>query len=92
MDLLRWKQDLEDDKFILDEMISEARNITIDRDSKLNDLKNLIKNKIENPINNNNNKFLIFSSFADTAKYLYENISKYVKEEYFIETALVTGA
>lgn len=92
MDLLRWKSDLDDDKSILDEMIYEARNITVDRDSKLNDLKNLIKNKIENPINNNNNKFLIFSSFADTAKYLYENISKFVKEEYSIETALVTGA
>lgn len=90
MDLLRWKQDLEDDKDLLNDMIKEARKITVNRDAKLQDLKKLIKEKIANPINKNNNKFIIFSSFADTAKYLYENISVYVKKEFSLESALVT--
>ena len=90
MDLLRWKQDLEDDKDLLNDMIKEARKITVNRDAKLQDLKKLIKEKITNPINRDNKKFIIFSSFADTAKYLYENISVYVKKEFSLESALIT--
>ena len=32
------------------------------------------------------------TAFADTAKYLYEQIAPWVKQEYGIESALVTGA
>ena len=90
MDLYKWKENLWDDKDILDEMIREARKITVNRDAKLKDLKDLITGKIKNPINDNNKKIIIFSSFADTTKYLYQNISKFVKEEFWLESALVT--
>jgi ERCC4-related helicase len=43
-------------------------------DTKLQHLKEQIKNKIAVPINPNNKKVLIFSAFADTANYLYENL------------------
>lgn len=90
MDLARWKEDLNEDKTLLDEMVKEARKITVDRDAKLKDLKDLIVNKIENPINKDNKKIIIFSSFADTAKYLYENISVYAKKRFWIDSALIT--
>ena len=55
------------------------------------ELVNTIRNKIEHPINENNKKVIVFSAFADTANYLYENISKVIKLEYNLDTALVTG-
>lgn len=66
--------------------------ITPQYDSKLENLKELIAEKIENPINDGNKKILIFSAFADTAEYLYENIGKLVKEKYGLETAVITGS
>ncbi len=65
--------------------------MTPDDDFKLQTLKNIITDKIENPINKGNKKVLIFSAFADTANYLYDNISKWVKEKYSLNTALIEG-
>lgn len=48
--------------------------------------------KIENPINTNNKKVLIFSAFSDTAEYLYEHVSTYIKEKYGLNTAVITGS
>ena len=53
---------------------------------KLSELKRLIDDKITNPINADNKKVLIFSAFADTADYLYEEISEYVKIKYGLRT------
>lgn len=92
MDLIKWRQDLELDKEKLLNLYSQANQITPERDAKLNDLKNIISKKIENPLNDNNKKILIFSAFADTATYLYENISQWVLEEYGLYSALVTGS
>lgn len=55
-------------------------------------LKKIIKNKINKPINPGNKKILIFSAFADTAVYLYENLSKWIKKEFILNAALVTGS
>lgn len=92
MDLIKWKQDLEDDKRKLEELLIEAHKVVIHRDAKLNTLKNLIEDKINKPINKNNKKLIIFSAFADTANYLYESIAAWAGENFKIHTALVTGA
>lgn len=92
MDYMSWRRELEkdaDNLKVLTEMVSE---ITPEHDSKLQELFNVISNKIENPINNNNKKILIFSAFSDTADYLYDNVSKFVKQKYGLDTALVTGS
>lgn len=91
MDLIKWKQDLEDDKKKLEELLFEAAKVINNRDAKLNTLKEIVRNKINNPINNNNKKVIIFSAFADTANYLYENISEWALKEFGVNTALVTG-
>ena len=75
-----WKQDLEHDYGIAKNLLEEMRRITPEYDSKLNDLKNVIKNKVAHPINNANKKIIIFSAFADTANYLYENIAVGLKK------------
>ncbi|POO87836.1 helicase-related protein [Clostridium sp. 3-3] len=92
MDLIKWKQDLVEDQKKLEELIVEAVKVIKERDAKLNNLKKIIKNKIEKPINPNNKKILIFSAFADTAEYLYDNISEWLKNEFNMNTALVTGS
>lgn len=91
LDLIRMKQDLEDDKSKLEELLEYSHNISFDRDAKLHQLKDLIQNKINNPINENNKKVIVFTAFSDTAKYIYENVEKWALSEFGIYTGLVTG-
>ena len=92
MDLIKWKQDLELDREKLEFLSLQAKEVDCHRDEKLADLKKIISNKIVNPINGNNKKILIFTAFADTARYLYENISQWILDNYGLYTALVTGS
>ena len=66
-------------------------DITPEHDLKLQELIRKIKYKIEHPINENNKKVIVFSAFSDTAEYLYENIAHILKNEYNVNTAIVTG-
>lgn len=92
MDIIKWKQDLEYDKLLLNNLLNHAKKVDATRDKKLKALKNIISEKIENPINDENKKVIIFTAFADTAKYLYENINNWALEKYNVNTALVTGS
>lgn len=92
LDLIRWKQDLELDKEKLEWLLSEAQKITVERDAKLQDLKSVIIDKINTPINPDNKKIIIFSAFADTAIYLYENLASWVKSEFNLYSAMVMGS
>ena len=91
MDYVRWRDSLEKDAEIIESLLSQVEVVTPDHDEKLKTLLNLIANKIENPINNDNKKILIFSAFADTAEYLFEHVSQFVKENYLLDSALITG-
>ena len=91
MDLIKWRQDLDDDREKLSEILTAAKQITPERDEKLKTLCNLIREKESSPINPGNRKVLIFSAFADTARYLYDNLSPVLKE-HGMYSALVTGA
>ena len=91
IDLIKWRQDLELDKQKLEDLLADASEIGPQRDGKLQDLKDKITDKISNPINSDNKKIIIFTAFADTAKYLYKNISPWALNEFGIHSALVTG-
>lgn len=92
MDYLSWESQLQADLEILNDLIFEIEKISPEEDAKLQKLLTLIINKIEHPINSDNKKVIVFSAFADTAEYLYKYISKYVKENFSIESAMVTGS
>lgn len=92
IDLVRWKQDLQEDYELLGRLLQEAENIDSARDAKLQKLKDVISDKIRNPINTGNKKVIIFTAFSDTAEYLYENISGWARNELDIHSALVTGS
>lgn len=91
MDLIRFKQDLQFDLEVIQSILIAANQIDVARDKKLQTLKDEIRKKVTQPINENNKKVLIFSAFADTATYLYENIAHWAQEELGIYSGLVTG-
>ena len=91
MDVISWKQDLSEDLETIDDLLSQMTLITPEEDAKLQNLKKLIANKIANPINGQNKKVLIFTAFADTANYLYENLAPSMTEKR-IHSAKVTGS
>ena len=92
MDYRSWRRDLQADSQILKHLYAETGKITTAEDYKLQTLLTQIKQKIENPINDNNKKIIIFTAFADTADYLYENVSKYVKNMFGLDTAVISGS
>lgn len=51
-------------------------DITPEHDSKLQELFGVIDKKINHPINAGNRKVIIYTAFADTAEYLYDNVSR----------------
>lgn len=92
MDYLSWKKALVSDRKVFEELLSMIADITPEHDSKLNELKDVVDNKICNPINGDNKKIIIFTAFADTAEYLYDNLSNYIKEKHNLDSALITGS
>ena len=92
MDYKTWRAELTSDIEVLNGLISMLNVITPKYDGKLQSLLKVISEKIENPININNKKVLIFSAFSDTAEYLYEHVSAYIKEKYGLNTAVITGS
>lgn len=92
MDYKSWRRDLRADAYILKHLYAETSSIGVEDDYKLQTLLAQLKNKITNPINGNNKKVLIFTAFADTADYLYENVSKYIKQTFGLDTAVISGS
>lgn len=92
MDYLSWQRNLAADVEVLELLILMIEDITPDYDSKLNELLNVMEKKITNPINPDNKKIIIFTAFSDTAEYLYENVSTFVKAKFGLNSALITGS
>lgn len=91
MDLDSWGFNLDNDLTVLSELLDEMNKITPPDDAKLQTLKEQIALKQKNPINPGNKKILIFTAFTDTATYLYNNLSPYIKEQFGLHMAMVTG-
>jgi len=86
-----WLVDLKKDKDALKSLYNNAAVVTVERDAKLKELKDLIQEKIKNPINGENKKVIVFTAFADTAQYLYENMHDWIKKDLNLHCALVCG-
>lgn len=96
LDLEKWKIELTQDKQQLNSIFAQVAQITSERDAKLQKLKELIKNKIQNPTinkkNNQNRKVIVFTAFADTANYLYQSLENWVRKDFGLHIALVSGS
>ena len=91
MEWKSWRKELQQDADVLELLTLMVADITPEHDTKLQELLRLLDEKITNTINPNNKKVLIFSAFSDTAEYLYDHVSKYMKDKYGHNTAVITG-
>ncbi len=91
VDLVRWKQDLTEDRNRLATLYSAAHQVGASRDAKLATLREIIAEKVSNPLNPDNRKIIVFTAFADTAKYLYRELAPWVQADLGLHCALVTG-
>ncbi len=95
LDCDRWLTDLKKDKDQLSVLYNSAIVVTPDKDAKLKELKALIAKKANHPTKNSqgkeNRKVLVFTAFADTAKYLYNEIKDWAEHDLKVHIALVTG-
>lgn len=92
MDYVSWRRDLKADLEVLELLILMLKDITPEHDTKQQQLVADLKNKFEHPINGTNKKVLIFTAFADTANYLYEQLSGRILNDCGLHTALITGS
>lgn len=91
MDRLSWREQLAKDTETLELITLMVDDITPAHDTKLQELLQDVSNKITNPINPDNRKIIIFTAFADTAMYLYENVSEFILDNFGLHTAVITG-
>ena len=94
MNLSLWRADIEADRAALQSILESVEKVTPERDGKLQKIKKLIREKAANPTTDRdgkpNRKTLVFTTFKDTAMYLYENL-KDAAAESGIQTAMVSG-
>lgn len=90
MDWKSWRNYIKLDIRVIEHLLEMIRGIGPEHDAKLHQLYETIIDKQDNPINKGNRKILVFTSFADTADYLYDQVSKYA-QTLGLQTAEVTG-
>lgn len=91
MDYKTWRDELRYDADTLELLTLMVADITPEHDLKLQTLFQLIDDKMAHPINEGNKKLLIFSAFSDTAEYLYDQVAGYMKNNYGLDTSVITG-
>ena len=94
LNLRDWKKELRQDKETLSAAFASVAQITPPRDGKLARLKQEIKDRAANPttdrIGLENRKLLVFTTFKDTAEYLYNNLQD-LAGELNLNMAMVSG-
>ena len=94
LDLDRWQADVRGDRETLAAALEDVRAVTPERDGKLQQLKQAVRERVARPTENmdgeHNRKLLVFTTFKDTAEYLHEHLEP-VARELGVETAMVSG-
>ena len=90
-----WLKAVRHDKTQLQYLLDKTEKVTPTRDAKLAQLRELVAGKIANPSTNRNGKairkILVFTAFADTAKYLHTRIKDWARNDLGIHLARVLG-
>ena len=94
LDLARWRADLEQDRATLAAVQERVKAVTPERDGKLQKIREILRERVEQPTRDQdekpNRKLLVFTTFKDTAEYLYANLTGLAKE-LGINAAMVSG-
>ena len=95
LDVDAWAADLRQDKRVFERLHTLASQVDAKRDAKLRELKRLVAEKVRaapaDKDGHANRKVLVFTTFADTASYLYDNMADWAQAELGVHIALVTG-
>ena len=95
LDVARLREDLQKDRDNFRAILEQARTVTAERDGKLRELRRVLAEKVgeapEDKRGRPNRKALVFTTFSDTAKYLYENLEEGAREA-GVNMALVAGS
>lgn len=91
MDLPSWKHDLAAGLVLIEDLITSMEKVKPSDDAKLQHLLSLIGKKIDEPLNPGNKKVLVFTAFADTANYLYDNLAPFA-QQLGLHVGKVTGS
>ena len=96
LNLKAWQRDLQSDQQTFYDIFRQAKQIGVERDAKLTELRKVLERKVrEAPANKDgepNRKVLIFTTFSDTARYLYENLQEWARSALGVHIAVVTGS
>jgi len=94
LDLRTWKKDLRQDRKTLSAAHASVAQITPQRDGKLARIREQMKERDANPTTDRkgreNRKLLVFTTFKDTAEYLYDNLQD-LAGELNLNMAMVSG-
>jgi hypothetical protein len=95
LDVDHWLIDLAKDRRQLKMLQDQADCVTNDRDLKFGELQKIILEKVTRPSTNRLGekigKVVVFTAFADTASYLYENLLSWARDGMGVHIALVSG-
>jgi SNF2 family DNA or RNA helicase len=95
LQLPEWLKAIRNDRTQLQFLLEKTQSVTAKRDGKLAELRAFIEAKVRQPTINRdgkaNRKVLVFTAFADTARYLYEHLDDWARKELQIHTGLVCG-
>jgi SNF2 family DNA or RNA helicase len=93
--LPEWKEAVAGDRSHLKYLLDHAEAVIPSRDAKLIRIREVLEHKFENPTTNRDNelvrKVIVFTAFADTAKYLWDELAKALCESTGIHAALIAG-
>jgi superfamily II DNA or RNA helicase len=92
VDRIKWQEELTEDRNRLATLLAAAQAVTPARDAKLQHLRDLIADKVRQPLNPGNRKLIIFTAFADTAAYLYGELHEWALHELGLHAAMVNGS
>lgn len=92
MDIKSWKHELASDKLVIDALIAEMEQVKPADDAKLQHLIKEIADKMVNHLNPGNRKVVVFTAYADTANYLFDQLAPHFAKAQNIHSGIVTGS
>ncbi|MCY4070926.1 MAG: helicase-related protein [Chloroflexi bacterium] len=94
LNLVTWKEELRKDRDTLSEAYASVAQVTPQRDGKLLKIREQIEARTANPTTDRrgreNRKLLVFTTFKDTAEYLFDNLRD-LADELKLNMAMVSG-
>lgn len=95
INLANWKAAVSEDRIQLQYLLDYASPVSPARDAKLLRLRDLVSAKFDNPSTNREGeairKVIVFTAFADTARYLWDHLANPIHSELGIHAALIAG-